>query len=228
MAFKKIQKMFYFSNESNKNFIESRVGDMAKKEQRSESFIIEKLLLDGLLPENEEAKSIIKNYLYADNETSGVKLTLEALFSSNAAGTNWNSKHDNFKQIVEFATDKMLEKIQLNEGDRLYFLSQLNDVTQRIDDCTIACIEPIDRKMYRAQLEKAKILGNLIKDKDVVISNSVTKDLFRLVYDCWEMLDDWTYTYRYLYALSKMCYFKEDAETKIELCSIIDEISKEW
>ena len=100
MAIKKIQKAFYLSSEYVKDFIESRIEDIAVKTQRSSSFIIENLLLDGLLPDNEEAKSIIRNHLYPDGERGGVQKTLEAIFAHNAAGLNWNSKYDNFKPLV--------------------------------------------------------------------------------------------------------------------------------
>ena len=53
---KKNQKMFYFSSEYVKKFVETRIEDLAIETQRSSSYIIEKLILDGLLPHHEEAR----------------------------------------------------------------------------------------------------------------------------------------------------------------------------
>ena len=39
MAIKKIQKMFYYSSEYAKKFIETRIDDLADKTQRSSSYI---------------------------------------------------------------------------------------------------------------------------------------------------------------------------------------------
>lgn len=68
MAIKKIQKMFYYSSEYAKKFIETRIEDLANKTQRSSSFIIENILMDGLLPNNEvvlcQEKVQIKHELF--------------------------------------------------------------------------------------------------------------------------------------------------------------------
>lgn len=227
MAIKKFQKIFYFSTESVKKFIESRIEDIAVKTQRSSSFIIENLLLDGLLPKNEEARSIIRNNLYQDDGQGDVKQTLEAVFSNNAVGINWKSKHSNFKPLVEYCIYYSLSTTTFKEkeGRLNYLLSQLEDIIERIENCTNACIEPIDRKMYSSQLEKAKLLIHIAEDTPEEI---VYKDHFQLIFDCWDMLDDWSITYRYLCCLVVMCDFQNTAYSRNHLYDIISEISNEW
>jgi hypothetical protein len=227
MTTKKMQKMFYYSSETIKKLIESRIEDISVKTQRSSSFIIENLLLDGLLPKNEEAKSIIRCNLYPDDEQGGVKKTLDAIFSANAEGINWQAKHDNFKPLVEFCTyycnaDPICNG---NEGHLHYLLSQLQDIVDSIENCRDACIEPLDRKMYSSQCRMAKSLYNIAENnpKEIVFKNH-----FQLVYDCWEMLDNWSITYRYLSCLTVMCDFQENANARNRLYDIISEISEEW
>lgn len=227
MAIKKIQKMFYFSSEYMKKFIESRIEDLAIKTQRSSSFIIENLLLEGLLPKNEEAKFIIQNNLYPDSEQGGVKKTMDALFSNNAAGINWSSKHTNFKPLVEFCIYFIDSNSKCkNDDGRLHYLqSQLRDIVDRIENSANSCIEPLDRKMYFSQSEMAKMLLEIVEKNPTEI---IFKNHFQLVYDCWDMLDDWSITYRYLGCLAEMCDFQENTNARNKLYDIITELSKEW
>lgn len=227
MAMKKIQKMFYLSSDYVKKFIETRIEDLAIKNQRSSSFIIESILLDGLLPKNESAKGIIRGYLYPDNEQGGVQRTLDAIFSQNAAGINWKSKHNNFKPLVEFciyfSTSEPMKKG--NESHIPYLLSQFNSVIERIENCKDACIETYDRQMYTSQLELAIILKKSIEENPSKVD---FRNCFQLVYDCWDMLDDWSITYRFLYALTTVCEFQENTISRNELYDIISKISEEW
>ena len=227
MAIKKIQKMFYYSSEYAKKFIESRIEDMAIKTQRSSSFIIENILMEGLLPENEEAKSIIRNNLYPDDEQGGVQKTLDSIFGFNAAGLNWNSKYSNFKPLVEYCMyySTANSSIKGNEGHLHYLISQLKDIVDRIENCTAACIEPHDRKMYSSQLEMAKSLLEIAMNRPQEI---VFRNHFQLIYDCWDMLDIWSITYRYLGCLAVMCDFQENTNARNKLYDIISDISSEW
>ena len=227
MAIKKFQKMFYYSSEYTKKFIETRIEDLANKTQRSSSFIIENILMDGLLPQNEEAKNIIRHYLYPDDGNGSVQKTLDAIFSNNAAGLNWASKHSNFKPLVEYciyyssatATNKGSENLVP------YLLSQLKSIVERIENCRDACIEPYDRKMYALQLEMAEILLKNAKEEPKEI---VFKNHFQLVYDCWDILNDWSITYRYLGCLARMCGFQENTNARNKLYDIISGLSLEW
>lgn len=227
MALKKIQKMFYYSNEYIKQFIESRIEDVSHKTQRSSSFIIENLLLSGLLPQNEDASHIIRTNLYPDDSQGGVKKTLDAIFSYNAAGTGWKSKHSNFELLVIYCINYCMGTTGYkgNDGDLYYLRSQLRDIVERIGNCTNACIEPYDRRMYSSQYELAKFLLKTAEDNPAEIS---FRNHFQLVYDCWYMLDDWSITYRYLSCLANLCDFTENSDARNELYDIISAISAEW
>ena len=228
MAIKKIQKMFYYSSEYIKKFIESRLDDLSIKTKHSTSYLIETILLDGLLPKNEEAKTIIQNNLYPDSTQGGVKKTLDSVFSINAAGTGWKSKYDNLKPLVEYCIYYCCSTNQTsNQNDAYlqYFLGQLRPVVDRIENCTNACIEILDRKMYASQLELAKVL---LKTAEEHPEEIIPRNHFQLIYDCWDMLDDWSITYRYLSCLVAICDFQENSNARNKLYDIISEISEEW
>ena len=227
MTPKKIQKMFYYSSEYIKKFIESRIDDIAIKTQRSSSFIIENLLLNGLLPENKEAKDLVQYNLYPDDERGGVQKTLESAFSNNAAGVNWGSVHDNFKPLVEYSYNfcSATSHCTGNESALHHFRSQLRSVVERIENCANACIEEYDREMFETQAKWARALLDIAENRP---SEIVFRDHFQLVLDCWEMLSDWSITYRYLYDLVVMGDWQENPTARNYLFDVIDDISKEW
>lgn len=225
MATKKIQKAFYLSSEHVKKFIDSRLEDITLNSSASSSYIIENFLLDGMLPKNAEARSMIFNNLYPDN-SSGVKETLVSLFASNE-DPNWKAKHANLFPIIEFCI-KYGSDSAACRGDEhpiYHFLSQFESVVNRIDSCTSFCIESYDRYMYKDLLNRAQsLLARANEDPKTIIY----KEHFDLVRDCWKMLDDWAITYRYLKDLTEMDTFLESASSRNELCSVINDISKTW
>ena len=224
---KKNQKMFYFSSEYVKKFVETRIDDVAIETQRSSSYIIENLLLDGLLPKNEEAKCIIRQNLYPDDENGDIKKTLDALFSSNAAGIDWKSKHTNFKPVVEYCLLYCDPESHYTKDSTLdYFISQLSGIVARIENCVYACIEPYDKEMYSKNLDFAKSLLQKAKETPHKI---VYKECFDLVNVCWDMLYDWSITFRFLACVTRMCDFnKKNYRAKNTLYNTISDISAKW
>lgn len=224
---RKIQKIFYFTNEETKNFIESRVEDIAVKEQRSATNVIERLLLNSLLPENWKAKEIIIDNLYCNSADKNVKSTLIRLFSENANGVDWKAVHNNFNPLVEFCIkycDMDATLSAKNEG-RHYFISKLESVVESIENGVWSCIEEQDKIVYNLQLKKSKKCLEQAKKNPELVS---LKECFEFVYCCFDMLNDWAITYRYLYSLATMCQFREDEEARNELYDVISEMSKEW
>lgn len=223
---KKNQKMFYFSSEYVKKFVETRIDDIAIETQRSSSYIIENLLLDGMLPENEEAKYIIRQNLYPDNEKGGIKKTLDALFSSNASGINWKSKYNNFKPVVEYCLLYCDAKSHYEDNSSLdYFISQLKAIVSRIENCVYACIESYDKNMYSSYLEFAELILKKAKESPQEI---MYRECFDLINVCWDMLYDWSITFRFLACVTSMCEFEENSCARNKLYSIISDISKKW
>ena len=86
-------------------------------------------------------------------------------------------------------------------------------------------IETYDKRMYLSQLELARYLFKGLDEKTEEID--FTKH-FQLVLDCWDMLDDWSFTYRYLSCLVSMCEFQENSIARNELFNILNTISEEW
>lgn len=227
MALKKIQKTFYVSSETNKKLIENRIDYLSAKDNRSSSYTIESLLLKELLPKNREAKSIIEHYLYSTSGQSGVKFTLDALFSYNAAGVYWKSKYNNFKPLLEYCMKYGIDstKITGKEPQLHHFHSQFKEIVEQIEKRTEEVIESLDREKYENKLDWSRQLLKIIESNPKSI---VVKDYFELIYDCWDMLYDWSITFRCLSDLSLLGEFDESNDSKNILCDIVCELSEEW
>lgn len=227
MTQKKIQKAFYLSSEYAKEFIETRIDDIAVKTQHSSSYIIETLLLKSLLPENEEAKDIIRYNLYPQDGQGGVQRTLEAIFSKNAAGTGWEPRHNNFFPLIEFClnfgTYSATYKGKQTSLDHFY--SQMRSIVEYVKNCANSCIEEYDRQRYESLAAWA---GQLYEKAQSEPNEIVIRYHFELVRDCWAMLSNYDITYRYLRDLVMMGEFQESTIARNELYDIINEISKEW
>lgn len=227
MATKKMLKAFYFSTEMVKKFIETRIDDIAAKEGRSSSYIIENILLDGLLPANKDAKFIIRTHLYPDDDNGGVKKTLEALFAYNAAGIDWHPKHNNFLPFIEYCLSYGDSSAGCTgkEHQLHHFLSQMASIVAKIESCADSCIEPEDRHRYKLIADEARnAYENAKKDP----SSILFREHYELVSDCWDMIGDFDITYRYLSDLASMGKFQENIVARNTLFDIINDISKAW
>lgn len=227
---KKNQKMFYFSDINKKAFVEERIDDISNRTLRSSSFIIEDILLSNLLPKNEEAKSIILNYLYdiKNRQNNNIQATLEALFSTNSAGINWNAVHYNFSDLLDYCLKYCDSSSTYNANAQSadYFASQLSSIVEKIENCIFCCIEPDDKDIYSMNFEFLKNLSEKIKDPSKTVMLIEFYDLIKLF---WPMLYDWSITFRFLAALTSMCTFYEnDPNARLDLYDVIDKISAEW
>lgn len=116
------------------NLVKKLVGDIAIKENRSLSAIIENIILTTLMPENSDTKWIIEKYLYSENGGIGKALTAE--FENNSAGVNWNAVHDNLLPLVQFAsTQEVFCKSVLNgnEAELPHTILQVQSVLDRLN-----------------------------------------------------------------------------------------------
>lgn len=227
---KKNQKMFYFSDITKKNFVESRIDDISKKTLRSSSFVIEDILLNNLLPKNNEAKNIVLNCLYDTNnkQNNNIKKTLEALFSANSAGVNWSANHYNFGDLIDYCLKYCDSSCAYNATDQSldYFITQFSSIIERVENCIFCCIEPDDKDVYSANFGLLQTLLKKIKETPEKVFLIEFYDLIQLY---WPMLYDWSITFRFLSSLTSFCKFDESNPiARLDLYDVIEQISNEW
>ena len=226
MSSRKLQKIFYFSTDEKKEYIESRLNNLSRISNHSTSYLIENMLLAGLLPRNEEAKNLL---LYKMQGDHAVRDTLEAIFSSNAAGYLYYAKYNNMEKVLDFTIKYCAINIFDNE-DMLcsnYLLVQFREIVERINSFTEASVDLEMKQSYKTFAIEAKyMLAELQEDKKCV-------DIFKhfcMVRDCWDMLSNWSTTYRYLAELVRLnnAGWDESIYAREELHRIISEISNDW
>lgn len=227
MSLNSLKKMIIFSNEKTKLLVENLVKDDATVKKRSASAIIEDRLLDSFLPQEKNARFWVANYLYC--EDYGIGKTLDAIFSYNNAGINWNSKYDNLLPLVEFACtySSMSNATPTgNERERHHCISQLKDVVHKLSYLSENATDHNTKRYYEAEAKRAQyFLDELDKEPEYVRYFNI----FNLIYCNWEDLKDWSITYRLLADLSALEKgWLYTAETKTELLQIIKDVTNEW
>ena len=224
MARNKTSKMTISFEKS--DLIKALVGDIAVLENRSLSAVIERIVLNALLPKNDEAKYVIENSLYSEN--GSIDETLIGLFSNNAAGINGFSKRDNYLPLVEFAYKYYAgNHISISDTESEYkhtcfqFNSVVNIIRKESD------LNPENFQLTQNLAYAESIYNDFISTPDMV----QLINIFMIILSNWDLLKGLDRTYRLLMDLVILCSrfnVSETLEKRLELLDIINSISKEW
>ncbi len=208
--------------------VDKMVKDEAEMENRSESAIIEKHILDSFLPQNEQARWFVECCLYGENQ--GIGATLNAVFSYNAAGTRgaWSSKYGNLLPIVQFAHAEQCYCNTVPTGQERelhHFLTQLDSICNKFE--LLAEEENFSRQYYYQK--EAKYARELLKEATKEPQFMRYCNFYQLVIDNWEDLKDWSITFRMLCDLASMEKgWRDTPETRTKLLHLLKEVSAEW
>lgn len=212
---------------ANIDLIEKLVKDEAIMNNISESAVIEKYLLNSMLPTNKDARFWAINLLYSENGDLGK--TLKAIFESNSAGIEWKSKHDNLLPIVEFCKNQVYlygSYLTGEEKELPLCLNYLDSLANRFHAFAEASADDMTKITYQKE-----------SDRIIEYTNELSKNpqYFGLIniYFCilnnWDVLKNWSITYRILSALASMDNgWKTNPQTRSELLSIIKDVSAQW
>ena len=227
MSLNTLKKMIVFSSDRAKRIIENLIADEAQIENRSASALIEKHLMDDLLPENSNARFWLEP-LY--NGDWGIGDVLNAAFGTNAAGTRgaWSSKWDNFLPLVQFALRQecACNTVPTGEEHELHhFRSQLDSICNKLEG--LADDEDNENRYFYSN--EAKYARDLLKEATEEPQFMRYCNFYQLVIDNWEVLKDWSITFRMLSDLASMEKgWHNTPESRYELTQILKEISKDW
>lgn len=208
--------------------IKNMLDDIATHENRSLSAIAERLLLGALLPKNKDAQFIATNYLYGTGN-SDIGKALGAIFSINAAGVNFHAKHDNLLPLVQYAASEAVfcnSKQTGEEEMRPYAMSQLESVVRRLDGLSKSA--DTDEKRYYYERE-SKWCAELLKEFKEEPEHSILRNFYQVLLNSWEDFEDWTITYRLLYALCELeSDWRTDSSARMELLELMKVVTDEW
>ena len=222
------KKLFYFSNENTKDILENRINEIAEIKHCTFSNIIENILLEKLLPEQNEAKNIVMDFYCNDSRFNTISSTLERLFEFNASGIMGQSRYGNFLPVINFCMETLnpnkTAKIE-DEFYDIYLKGQVEQVVAVIE----ASIRSENNEHQNAYLEsQSDLLKKLTGALSLNLSGQSLKMCLSIIRNNWEILKNNTYTYRALASLTYACVFEENPKNRNELCNIICEISSEW
>lgn len=222
---KKLQKAFNISCESAKFYIDHIVEDIAKVNNISGSFVIEKILLDALLPSNEIIRSIVINEYAKD---TFIKQTLTSIFDYNSMGKGINAKHNNLLPLVDYCMKNSQnaplpkKRKPATQAYTHYFKAIVDVIELHAKEITD---NDIDKKAYKQHSEWSKALYS---DISKGIYERCLYLSFALIRDCWSLLSDWSITYKFLSEIVLLSTFNDNIAAKNELIDILKDISEEW
>lgn len=207
------------------NLIDRLLKDKAEVERRNKSSIAEQIILDSLLPANKDARDIVVNYLYSDDNPIGN--TLSAIFSYNAAGTDWKSKNDNLLPLVQFAQRQLVfSSIPLNgdEPDIYHCVSQIDTIITILNK-----LAEEKKELASSILHDSEFASTLLKDLKERPEQVNLSNFYLILINNWEYLKDSTFTYRLLRDLTILEKgWRDYSDVRVELLQILKDISTEW
>ena len=210
--------------------IKTLVGDIAIKENKSLSAIVERLILDSLMPKNRDARWIAEHYLYAGN--GGIGRALSALFGNNAAGIDWKPVHDNFLPLVRFASEQENScRIPLTgkEEELHHTYSQITSVIDRLKFFADKEADAGNKDKEWHYRKEAAWGDTLLEELKTEPRKSKLVHFYQLLLNNWDIFKDWSITYRMLCDLADLEKgWKNNPDTRTELLQIIKSVSDEW
>lgn len=227
MSLNNLKKMIVFSSDRMKAIIENMIADEAAVENRSASALIEKHLYNDLMPQNKDARFWLDPLYQGEWSVGNV---LHAAFAANAAGTRgaWSSKWGNFLPLIEFAKtqESLCNTVPTGEEQELHhFRSQLDSICEKLESLAEDKENP-DAPYYA---NEAKYARDLLKEAKEEPQYMRYINFYQLVIDNWEILKDWSITFRMLCDLATMEKgWRNTPEVRYELTRILSDISKEW
>lgn len=224
---KGLKKTIVYSSEKERDFIEGALNILSIIEKKSASSVLEDLLHKVLLPENVDAKEICKK-LYA-GEINNME-ALEKVFDIYAAGTCNEARYQNgFELILYFHKQIAFSPFpydKKSEENRQFFCHNFMNLYKKIEkECATEHEE--DMLVYESQVKYAKYH---LDEAACEPEHFKPINLTDIIKENWNILGNYTYTYRTLAALCRLIApTKSDSpEERIKLIELISRLSKKW
>ena len=200
--------------------------DMSEDSHLSEAYLMEKYLLSSFMPKDKQAEYWVRD-IYG--ESGGIAQTLTNIFTYNSAGIMWRSVHDNLLPLVEFARSQSVKWgtiINGNESELPHCRSQFDSIILKLEEESEKERDLSIKVTYEEDIKAAKIFLRELKEEPRF---SRFVNLYTLVINHWDILKDWSITYRFLADVTAMEVRSNDTpEERLELVSLIREMSDEW
>ncbi len=209
MSKNSVKRTVIHSDDIHRMICDGVLNDHAEVEKTSVSMVIENLIMWHLLPKNPKAMQETALLYYPADVRKSISEVLSRIFDYYAAGTNWNAAYDNGFALIQFTSDLIANTPNYYVTADAYLDSKLDSIAIKLES--------------HAESEMIKtLIGHDLNRDDVI-------NLITLIIDNWQVLGNWTITYRMLCVLMKQSKPRNDtARERVDLIKIIDKISQEW
>ena len=209
----------------NFDLIEGYTKDMAEITQTNVSTVIENILLDRIL-----SKSNTSNYYIKEIYDNGLKEAFIALMQTLSAGIQGMASHDNAEEIVKLGMSVVNRPFSAGMDEKYQNLSEHHFPS----NCR--CVR--EKIEHETEEEKLEFDEKMAYEDDIMLLSQtenkacdfVPYNYFRLVLARWDILGNYTYTFRMLMdvvALSEERLW-DSAEYRLQAIEIIKKVTEKW
>lgn len=209
----------------NFDLIEGYTKDMAEITQTNVSTVIENILLDRIL-----SKSNTSNYYIKEIYDNGLKEAFIALMQTLSAGIQGMASHDNAEEIVKLGMSVVNRPFSAGMDEKYQNLSEHHFPS----NCR--CVR--EKIEHETEEEKLEFDEKMAYEDDIMLLSQtenkacdfVPYNYFRLVLARWDILGNYTYTFRMLMdvvALSEERLW-DSAEYRLQAIEIIKKVTETW
>lgn len=209
----------------NFDIIEGFTKDMAETTQTNASTVIENIILDRIL-----SKSKTSNYYIKEIYDKGLKETFISLMQDLSAGIQGMASHDNAEELVKLGMSIVNRPFSAGMDEKHkelsehHFPSNCRCVREKIEHETAEEKLEFDEKMaYEDDIM-------LLSQTENKACDFVPYNYFRLVLARWDILGNYTYTFRMLMDVVALSEEKlwDSAEYRLQAIEIIKKVTEMW
>lgn len=203
----------------------SVVCSMSSCEKNDLFSVIRKTLIASIYPQNSQALSWILQLYSSDNST--LLKTYQHIFEYMSAGIEWKAAHGNGYKLVEhfgwiIDTDTMFEDMPNFEREKNYIVSQFSSIIDLIKNTSFS--NNVSHKTSATDFEITRLKQLLSSFEKCNFG-----DICRVLSEYWEIVGNFTRTYRLLGAIARLSpNFTDNQFERDKLRRILIEISLEW
>ena len=209
MSKNSVKRTVIHSNDTNRIVCDGILSDHSEIEKVSVSNIIENLILYDFFPKNQRAFQWAALMYYPDDVRYSITDVLNRTFDYYAAGANWKAAYDNGFDLIRYTGSLISNTPNFSVKADPYLDSKFDSIASNLKNDA-----------------EGKIVTSLIGrslDKDDV------NHLITIIIDNWDVLGNWTITYRTLCVIMRNASKREDTpQERLDLIKVIDKISEVW
>lgn len=210
--------------------VDGILKDVAEMNRETEDQVFEKIVVNTFLTDNEQIQQWLKQLYVQDGEDDADRLArvMNSVFSFLAAGNDGKPSYNGGDAFVKFAYDNLLREKHY-QSQRKYDEAILSYFCDQID-CVVEVLKNSEKRIDN--IKKRTAINNDAEELERMKKRVLNVDQGMLLYiyvvlrEHWDVLEQSTYTYRLLAAISWLQTWDDNAEERVKLVKKLKEFSK--